>query len=117
MRTGDHVRFSGPPTGIGPSNCVAFTPDGRKFAAGGQGEIRVWNVGDGQTQHKLKVPGAAIVYLTFTADGKTLAALARVGLGIREMRIHEWDVGTGKPTRRLPTAGKEGVGGYCFSPD
>jgi WD40 repeat protein len=92
---------------------LAFGPDGRTLfsCAAEDGVVRVWSVGAGglteQDQVKPERPGWLPA---LTADGKTLA-LGTLG------GVELWDLGQGKPRRRmaLPQAGA--VISLAFSPD
>lgn len=91
---------------------MAFSPDGKWFAAGhydGSGGVRVWNWDTGTERiylwKKRRVRG-----LAFSPDGKTLTATSVIG-------VLCWDVGSGREWD-LPV---EGTGGLlravAFSPD
>ena len=97
----------------GNVNDLAFTPDGSKLAAaagepGSAGEVRLWNVADGQL---VKVfggdgPGGhkdAAYAVAVSPDGRTIAS------GSYDQRIILWDVESGRPQRTL-----EGHNGAIF---
>src|SRR5207245_2691219 len=53
---------------------VAFSPDGKKVAAGGAGDgLCVWDAATGQELHRFPQPGD-LHSVAFSPDGKTLAA-------------------------------------------
>jgi len=58
--------------------CVTYSADGNLFAAGssndGTGQVRVYNVADGKVVSKLDIPESGIYSVTFSPDGKTVAA-------------------------------------------
>lgn len=75
---------------------LAFSPDGRTLAAGGQnGSLQRWT-GDQYTPGEI-VPahGGPVWALAFSPDGKTLAS------GGADHTIGEWEVATGKLLRSL----------------
>jgi WD40 repeat protein len=75
--------------GLGGAYHLAFSPDGRWFAAG-VGDCRVWDVRNGRLQFRAQM-GSSLSELAFSQDGKLLACLA-CGLTL-------WDVEAG---RQLP---------------
>jgi len=88
-------------------NSVAFSPDSQHLAsAGHDGTVKVWDAGTGQQILSLK--GNAFIGVTFSPDGKRLAAASW-----RTVRV--WDAGTGQETRTFmaqPLAKS-----VAFSPD
>jgi WD40 repeat protein len=94
---------------------LAFHPSGRRLAAGGYGEsVRVWDLDQG------KALGAwgdfkFISFLAYSADGKSLIALAR-DQNWQKKTFCRWDAATGKELTRRPF---ETDGGYegALSPD
>jgi WD40 repeat protein len=98
----------------GPILSVAFSPDGRTFAAGGDdGRVYLWEKGSAAPQKELVLSTSSrwkgISDLAFSPDGRWLAA---AGLD----RATLWDVATGTLTASF--AGPvEGVPGVAFSPD
>lgn len=90
---------------------LAFSPDGKTLAGGGQnGSIQRWS-GDAYTPGELLLAHAGPVWaLAFSPDGKTLAS------GGADHEIAEWDPVTGKLLRSL--RGHEHlVLSLAFSPD
>jgi sugar lactone lactonase YvrE len=77
---------------------VAYSPDGRLLASGDQaGEVRVWNVPDGNLRYVLPTLGGKAYALAFSPDGKSLLTAATQGNG----DINIWDAETGKPDGAL----------------
>ena len=69
---------------------VAFAPDGKSVAAGGQGGlVKLWDVTTGKEQASFRQPDW-IRSLAFSPDGKVLAA------GSENTNVRLWDLGTGK---------------------
>lgn len=67
-------------------NAIAFSPDGKIFATGGNdrdhrlydvtnAEIQLWDADTGHLLHTFNSPGSRIKLLTFSPDGKTLASV------------------------------------------
>ena len=114
-------------TGMGPA--VAISPDGRYIALGGAGGVvRVW---DRQERKELPAltalseqpPGEPahfrreITHLTFSPDGKTLAAASGgVGLvaGLRHVALWSWPGGA--LAHKLPVSDHD-IASLAFTPD
>jgi len=89
---------------------VAFSPDGRRFVAGGEdGTVRLWNVGTGEWSLRM-MPGheSAIITVAFSPDGKRCIS------GSRDMRL--WNVETGECLRTM-SGHSRAVVSVVFSPD
>ena len=74
----------------GVVNCVAFSPDGGRFAVGGEsGEVRVYKTDDGSRVATLKQTGPVTFALAFRPDGQQIAA------GGMDGRVRLFDASSG----------------------
>jgi WD40 repeat protein/tRNA A-37 threonylcarbamoyl transferase component Bud32 len=100
---GEQTLWSGK---LAVARCLAFSPDGKRLAAGlADGTVKVWETG-GQELFSEKVQGSAIESLAFSASGEWLACSARDGLAL-------WDLNS----RQRHALGKEAARCLAFSPD
>ncbi|HEX4613279.1 MAG TPA: sigma-70 family RNA polymerase sigma factor [Urbifossiella sp.] len=77
---------------------IVLSPDGRTLAGGNTtGAVRLWDVATGEERAALRCDPDRILALTFSADGKTLAAAS--GGAVRL-----WDVATAKERGTLKSA-------------
>jgi WD domain, G-beta repeat len=102
---------------------LAFTPDGRFFAAGGfKGPIVIWDVATGKEYRRLvSEPGAtlAMTYgLSFSGDGKTLASAGvdHFPPDSRRPSIRLWEMTTGMERGRFEGHAAD-VNAVAFAPD
>jgi RNA polymerase sigma factor (sigma-70 family) len=81
--------------------CVAFSPDGKRVAAGDPGKktVQLWDAGTGAPERALKTEEAQPWSLAFSPDGKSLAVGGQFRGGSGEVSL--WDVKTGKLKHRL----------------
>jgi hypothetical protein len=65
-----------------------FSPDGKTVATGGYGHapVRLWEAATGRERHHLSAPGAAVMVLAFTADGRQLFT------GLEDSTTQAWDL-------------------------
>jgi WD40 repeat protein len=88
---------------------AAFSPDGRLFAAGDLGGVRLWAVGTRRQMGVLTGGGGRVRGVAFSPDGRLLAAAGSDGVEL-------FDVGGGGQLAVLPGRGG-GLRGVAFSPD
>jgi WD40 repeat protein len=105
VQTGKLKHTLADPPSMGVLYSVAFSPDGKRIAAGGvDSTCRVWNVETGALKHRLNGHDIGLRQLAFSADGKTLATA-----GI-DKKIILWDIANEKASQTL-----EGHAGEVFS--
>jgi WD40 repeat protein len=94
---------------------VALSPDGGMLAAGGLDRtIHVWGAAAGLEVLTLR-PNAQVYGLTFSPDGKRLAATLGEGWQAADVRV--WDPATGKELSRFRLPDAFPVRHLAFSPD
>jgi WD40 repeat protein len=110
---------------IGPSNGVAFSPDGKRLATSGRwqdggvpGDVQVWDTQTGEELLSLKGFAGPYPTLAFSPDGKRLASSPRRSdidsadpPETGETKV--WDAQTGQELFTL----KDTLGSVTFSPD
>jgi WD40 repeat protein len=99
---------TGHPNGV---NALAFAPDGRRLATGGNdGAVVVWQVGRGAERKLPGNPAMRVLCLAFSPDSATVAA----GIGNSALALWQW--ATGAEPAMWPVSGGQ-VQCLEFSPD
>ncbi len=97
---------------VGAAHSVAFGPGGKQLASGNVDQfVRLWDAAAGRELRRFDGLGAVATRLSFSANGKLLAALATGGKTIRV-----WDVERGRPRRQL-TGLRAAATDLALSPD
>ena len=101
----EHLRFPRHGGDRVGTNLVAYSPDGRTFAAAAYG-LYVWDAATGKSRF---TDSLLLLSLVYSSDGKTLAGCGEDG------SIRLWDVSLGKEVHRFPPKGQ--CSGLAFAPD
>src|SRR5262249_6283705 len=97
------------PVSIAPDMALALRPDGAVLAGVGLGVIRLWDLATGQMVRSFRGPIHAVHTLTFSADGRRLAAAGG------DHMVREWDAEAGKELHLLRHTDRALC--VAFSPD
>ena len=96
---------------IGCVNSVAFSPDGKLLASGGDDEIiYLWNVSDGSIKHVSRGHRGSVNSVAFSPDGSLLAS------GSSDATVKLWRVADGSILHNLKK-NTFGVNAVAFSPN
>ncbi|HBI46250.1 MAG TPA: hypothetical protein DDY78_25860 [Planctomycetales bacterium] len=101
---------------------LAFSPDGRRLAAGGWGKVSkglsvpLWDL---DSEKRIGPWGdfESITSLAYSADGKSLLAIAPKSKNSLRKVLCRWDAETGKELARLPLPTDIAEQGFALSPD
>ncbi len=88
------LTFTRHPASVG---CVAFSPDGKLLASGGEGDfakrtslLKIWDAATGREMHSWTGKGRRVTGLAFSPEGKRLVTTTQ------EETAHVWEIKTGK---------------------
>jgi WD40 repeat protein/predicted Ser/Thr protein kinase len=90
--------------------CVAFSPDGKRLAFGGDGTVMVYEVPTGRPVFSVAGHEDLVVSVAFSPDGQRLASASW------DRTVKVWDVATGTPVLTLEGHTAR-VTSVAFSPD
>jgi WD40 repeat protein len=76
----------------GPAKSVAFSPDGKLLAIGGEngGKLEIWDLKTEKQVHSIAADKSSLFCVAFNPDGKTIAT------GGTESEVKLWNVESGK---------------------
>ncbi|KAF0244390.1 MAG: hypothetical protein FD180_2573 [Planctomycetota bacterium] len=95
---------------LGPASCVACSPDGKRFAAGFDGRLQVWNTETGAPERMIHSFFGEISSIAFSPDGGRIATTTLNGA------VRVCDTTTGVETARFEAGGGP-ARGICWAPD
>jgi WD40 repeat protein len=108
----------------GAVTALAATPDGTRLASAdwagdfrtGKGTLYLWDLRGGKVRVQRRDPGAKVLCLAFSPDGRTLVAgTTPLKAGREPAQLQVWDTGTFQPTRRRTCP--DNVQACAVSPD
>lgn len=81
----------------GGVNALAMTPDQQfVLAAGGDGQVRQWNLADGSLNKTFEGPATPLLKLALSTNGQVVAAIGE------DKQLHLWSFADGKLLRSIP---------------
>src|SRR5262249_47471101 len=92
---------------------VAFSPNGKLLASGGEGEAILWAV---DTWQQVRTFPTAAGWLAFDTDGQTLL-LANHNTGGAVPKLTPWNLATGKEVASFPLLSQGSYAQYTLSAD
>jgi hypothetical protein len=95
---------------IGEIRSVAFSPDGRILAAGGDRGIKLWDAASGQVERTLTAHFGSVYAIAFSPDGRMLASAGF------DKTVRVWDAASGRLLHTL-TGHTDYIWSVAFSPD
>jgi RNA polymerase sigma factor (sigma-70 family) len=100
-----------------PIAALAFSPDGKTLASGGeleQGQTFLWDLRQGQ---RSRMFDGSCRRLAFSPEGKSLAVTATSGRDGTNSRVRVWDVSANKETLLIRVPDATSILSAVFSPD
>jgi WD40 repeat protein/serine/threonine protein kinase/gas vesicle protein len=94
--------------GTGDVGGLAYSPDGKRIAAGMAQLLNVWDAETGKVVLSFRAHQYVVTSLAYSPDGKRIATTSP------ESNMKLWDAETGKELLGIPNDGGEGI---AFSPD
>jgi WD40 repeat protein len=97
-----------------PAAALAYSPDGRTLATGGDKKVRLWELGNGKPRARAGLRGhtSAVTALVFAPDGRTLVS------GGWDSTLRLWDPASKPPREKVASQGDAVLAcSLAFAPD